>query len=335
LNTFKKQSKPCASCGKDLRNDVNAFVAPVDGEGYKNFCGHACLVKYEHSKKLTAKFDEDDDDDVEIVEATPAPKSKPVSTSGSRPSGRSKCVICTKMAIVRHEANFKGQINKLCSDACFSAFRVMHNLAMNVCDNCCLLYSLDGTQVQTIQFEGASKTFCTSACLSDFKTKKQRIVQCTWCNACKSNFDMVERVEANNKYQMFCSLNCLSLYRVNLQANSNQSVNCDQCHKKAPAQYHLTMSDASVRNFCGYTCVVAFQAQFSQPSTTSSQLPMPGNQVTANTANTQPAQPAAVAATPPKRQTHYGTRHSSRGNFYYTLIQYRSDLPQFDKFVLK
>lgn len=312
MNSFKKQIKPCASCGKDLRNDVNAFVAPVEGEGYKDFCGHACLVKYEHSKKQATK-EEDDDDDVEIVEATPAPKSKPVLTTGSRSSGRSKCVICTKMSNVRHEANYKGQIHKLCSDACLSAFRVMHNLAMNQCDNCCSLFSLDEAQVQTIQFEGASKTFCSSLCLSEFKTKKQRIVQCTWCNTCKSNFDMVERLDANNKYQMFCSLNCLSLYRVNLQANSNQSVVCDQCRKRAPAQYHLTMSDASVRNFCGYSCVVSFQAQFSQPSATSSQIPMPGNQVTANAANTQPAQ-STVAATPPKR-SHYGTRHSSRGNF--------------------
>lgn len=73
---------------------------------------------------------------------------------------------------------------------------------------------------------------------------------------------MIERVDANNKYQLFCSLNCLSLYRVNLQATSNQAVVCDQCHKCVPAQYHLTMSDASVRNFCSYQCVMAFQSQF-------------------------------------------------------------------------
>lgn len=29
-----------------------------------------------------------------------------------------------------------------------------------------------------------------------------------------------------------------------------------------PAQYHLTMSDASVRNFCSYVCVMTFQSQF-------------------------------------------------------------------------
>ena len=49
-----------------------------------------------------------------------------------------------------------------------------------------------------------------------------------------------------------------------LQAKSNQAVTCDQCLKYTPAQYHLTMSDASVRNFCSYNCVMTFQAQFSK-----------------------------------------------------------------------
>ena len=45
-----------------------------------------------------------------------------------------------------------------------------------------------------------------------------------------------------------------------------QAVTCDQCRKFVPAQYHLTMSDASVRNFCSYGCVMKFQAQFQNPA---------------------------------------------------------------------
>ena len=44
-----------------------------------------------------------------------------------------------------------------------------------------------------------------------------------------------------------------------------QAVLCDQCRKFVPAQYHLTMSDASVRNFCSYGCVMSFQSQFTNP----------------------------------------------------------------------
>jgi hypothetical protein len=106
------------------------------------------------------------------------------------------------------------------------------------------------------------KRFCSFMCVNTFRTLNKKVIGCAWCGTKKSNFDMIERVDANNKYQLFCTLNCLSLYRVNLQATSNQAVACDQCRKFVPAQYHLTMSDASVRNFCSYNCVMAFQSQF-------------------------------------------------------------------------
>lgn len=303
--------KPCANCGKDLQNDVNALTAPIEGDGNKDFCCHACLVKYEHSRKQATKIEDDDDDDVRIVEATPAPKIK---TTSTRNSGLAKtsCSVCSKHAVVKREVYFKSGMYKLCGDACFSAFRIMHRLSVDHCDQCNGMYSLDDGLVQTIQFEGLSKTFCSARCLSNFKSKKQRVVPCAWCKIKKSNFDMVERLDANNKFQMFCSLNCLSLYRVNLQANSNQNVACDQCHKYVPALYHLTMSDASVRNFCGYNCVMAFQAQFSQPSATSGEIPTPGERVTANAANTQPAQ-TAVPPSLPARNSPYGTRKSFKG----------------------
>lgn len=39
---------------------------------------------------------------------------------------------------------------------------------------------------------------------------------------------------------------------------------CDQCNSVTTPQYHLTMSDASMRNFCTYQCVMSFQSQFSR-----------------------------------------------------------------------
>ena len=105
-----------------MENGANAFLASIDGESSKDFCGHACLVKYEHSKKKG-------EGDIEIIEA-------PV---GSGPKQKA-----------------------------------------------------------------ASHTM----------SKKQRIITCTWCQAKKSNFDMIERLDVNNKSQLFCTLDCLSLYRV-------------------------------------------------------------------------------------------------------------------------
>lgn len=40
------------------------------------------------------------------------------------------------------------------------------------------------------------------------------------------------------------------------------SVKCDNCNISTKSLYHLTMSDASIRNFCSYNCVMLFQGQF-------------------------------------------------------------------------
>lgn len=41
---------------------------------------------------------------------------------------------------------------------------------------------------------------------------------------------------------------------------------CDQCRAVKQPQYHLTMSDATLRSFCTYQCVLTFQGKFNKPS---------------------------------------------------------------------
>lgn len=41
-------------------------------------------------------------------------------------------------------------------------------------------------------------------------------------------------------------------------------IKCDLCSNVAHAQYHLTMSDATIRNFCSYNCVMVFQTQYNK-----------------------------------------------------------------------
>lgn len=243
---FKKRQKLCECCQKDISKSVDAFVAPVGKEGtFKDFCSQSCLQKYEDKTNC----------DVEIVGVERAQKSKTL------PKGEFPCSVCKKHSTVKHEILLEGKTHQLCSDPCLSAFQYANKLTLSSCDNCGTYCYSDGAP-QFIQFEGQQKRFCSFVCVNKFKSEKKKIVACAWCNSKKGNFDMIERVDANNKYQLFCSLNCLSLYRVNLQATSNQAVVCDHCRKFVPAQYHLTMSDASVRNFCSYQCVMAFQSQF-------------------------------------------------------------------------
>lgn len=123
---------------------------------------------------------------------------------------KSNCYMCNKLAVIRHEAKFKGKSHKLCSDGCLSAFRFMHDLSIECCGFCLSMFVLSGAQVQTIQYQGSSKTFCSDLCVNGFKTKHQRIVKCHWCDLRKLNFDMIDTSDANKTGNMFCSMNCVS-----------------------------------------------------------------------------------------------------------------------------
>ena len=309
LAEYRKKLKLCTQCKKDIVNDSQAFMAPISDGSFKDFCSQTCMQNYDKSK----------DDDIEFVGTS---KTTPRSSTPKRKE-TAKCSVCGKTAIVKHEINQGSKTNKLCSDPCFAAYRYANKLTMNSCENCGLYCYSEGSNPQTIQYEGQCKRFCGTSCVKAFKNTKQRIVACAWCGVKKPNFDMIERVDANNKYQLFCTLNCLSLYRVNLQATSNQNIGCDQCHKLSPAQYHLTMSDASVRNFCSYNCVMTFQGQFSQPkggvqagaggsgSAGSKQTSAPQ----ANQAQVQPQVPP-LDNTPARP----GTRQSARGRSFKLFI---------------
>ncbi|XP_069127024.1 zinc finger MYM-type protein 3-like isoform X2 [Argopecten irradians] len=295
-NEFKKRQKLCEYCQKDVTKISDAFVAPVGKEAlFKDFCSQGCLQKYEAKSN-----------DVEIVGVDRPQKSQ------VPPKGNFQCAVCRKTGPVKHEIKLEGKMNRLCGDPCFSAFQYANKLTMNTCDNCGVYCYNEGMAPQYIQFEGQQKRFCSFMCVNTFKTLNKKVVSCAWCNCKKSNFDMIERVDANNKYQLFCSLNCLSLYRVNLQATSNQAVVCDQCRKFVPAQYHLTMSDASVRNFCSYQCVMTFQSQFAGGAG-KSQTPI---------MNTAPQNQKSTPARTPARNTP--TRASARAN---TTQQKQANVP--------
>ncbi|MGH0182448.1 UNVERIFIED_CONTAM: hypothetical protein FKN15_009455 [Acipenser sinensis] len=77
---------------------------------------------------------------------------------------------------------------------------------------------------------------------------------------------MVESTNAQGKTELFCSVHCLSAYSVQSLSTSGIHVQCNSCKTSAVPQYHLAMSDGSIRNFCSYNCVVNFQNTFSKPS---------------------------------------------------------------------
>lgn len=246
FNDYKQRMRLCAFCQKDLQGAKDSFSAPVGSEGaFRDFCTQACMKKYEDLLQS----------DVEIIRVE---KGK---------AQQNTCSVCQKMELSKHTVKYNQKIHHLCSDPCLSAFQYANKLDMSACDQCGTLTTTLESSPHIVQFEGQQKRFCSDNCVNSFRNTNRKISPCAWCGSQKPNFDMIERLDSNNKFQLFCSLNCLSLYRVNLQAKSNQAVTCDQCLKYVPAQYHLTMSDASVRNFCSYNCVMSFQAQFTKGGT--------------------------------------------------------------------
>ncbi|XP_012426135.3 zinc finger MYM-type protein 4 isoform X3 [Taeniopygia guttata] len=247
--------KTCSSCSKEILNPKDVITAQFDNtDSSKDFCSQSCLSTYEL-------------------------KRKPIVTIHTN-SISSKCSMCQKNAVIRHEVNYQNVVHKLCSDACFSQFRSANNLTMNCCEYCGgYCYSGSG-QCHILQIEGQSKKFCSSICMTGYKQKSAKITPCTLCKSLRSSAEMVEGTNNLGKMELFCSVNCLSAYRVKMVTSSGVQVQCNSCKTSANPQYHLAMSDGSIRNFCSYNCVVAFQNLFNKPAgLNSSVVPLSQGQV--------------------------------------------------------
>ncbi|KAF2978609.1 hypothetical protein EK904_008495 [Melospiza melodia maxima] len=136
--------KTCSSCSKEILNPKDVITAQFDNTDFsKDFCSQSCLSTYEL-------------------------KRKPIVTIHTN-SISSKCSMCQKNAVIRHEVNYQNVVHKLCSDACFSQFRSANNLTMNCCEYCGgYCYSGSG-QCHILQIEGQSKKFCSSICVTGYK----------------------------------------------------------------------------------------------------------------------------------------------------------------------
>uniref|UniRef100_A0A8C2U2A7 Zinc finger MYM-type containing 4 n=1 Tax=Coturnix japonica TaxID=93934 RepID=A0A8C2U2A7_COTJA len=246
--------KTCSSCSKEILNPKDVITAQFDNTNFsKDFCSQSCLSTYEM-------------------------KRKPIITIHTN-SISTKCSMCQKNAVIRHEVNYQNVVHKLCSDACFSKFRSANNLTMNCCENCGgYCYSGSG-QCRMLQIEGQSRKFCSSTCVTLYKQKSAKITPCALCKSLRSSAEMIESTNNSGKTELLCSVNCLSAYRVKMVTSSGVQVQCNSCKTSANPQYHLAMSDGSVRNFCSYNCVVAFQNLFNKPAGVNSVVPLSQGQV--------------------------------------------------------
>ncbi|KAI4495560.1 hypothetical protein M0802_008572 [Mischocyttarus mexicanus] len=246
LEEFKKGLKVCSYCQKDISSGVEGFLAPVGDKGqFKDFCTQNCMEKY--SK----------------MSSTELPNIEKKSCS-------EKLVHC------------EVQLNRadpvaICSEPCFAAFKFVNKVDPDQCSTCKQFFELQNKKSFVIFYENEAHIFCTKTCLNIFIITNRKIVPCNWCKVKKYNFDMIKKELKNGQLMMMCSLNCLTLYQVSINAVSAKRINCDFCKEFSQAQYHLTMSDATIRNFCSYNCVMNFQSQYTKSPITipSSDDPVP------------------------------------------------------------
>ncbi|XP_063810504.1 zinc finger MYM-type protein 4 isoform X2 [Pseudophryne corroboree] len=250
--------RTCSSCAKVIANPKDVITAQFDNpSGSMDFCCQSCLSSYELKRKATVTI-----------------HTNSIST---------KCSVCLKNAVIRHEVNYQNVVHKLCSDVCFSKFRSANNLTMNCCENCGgYCYSGSG-QCHLLNIDGQCKKFCSSTCVTAFKQKSAKITPCALCKTLRSSAEMIENTNSVGRTELYCSVNCLSAYRVQSVTSSGIQIQCNSCKTMAVPQYHLAMSDGTIRNFCSYNCVVSFQNLFNKPTgMNSSVVPLSQGQVIMN-----------------------------------------------------
>ncbi|KAJ8711642.1 hypothetical protein PYW08_008596 [Mythimna loreyi] len=237
LEEFKKGLKICCYCQRDISVGHQGFLAPVGDKGqFKDFCSQACMEKFDQMSK------------------NPIPQ--PV---------WAKCAVCSLEKATAIEVEVSEELSqRLCSDPCFAAFKFVNNIFPDQCRWCKKYFERKQSKCFTIYDGGNAHCFCSKSCMNVYISNSRHIVPCNWCKVKKYNFDMIRRVQPNGLPIMMCSLNCLNLYQVSVNAVSSRRTKCDMCKRSSLAQYHLTMSDATVRNFCSYQCVMTFQGQYSK-----------------------------------------------------------------------
>ncbi|XP_045779210.1 zinc finger MYM-type protein 3 isoform X2 [Maniola jurtina] len=281
LEEFKKGLKICCYCQKDISSGNEGFLAPVGDKGqFKDFCSQNCMEKFDQMSK------------------NPIPQ--PV---------WSKCAVCSLEKATTIEVEVGKDVHqRLCSDPCFAAFKFVNNMFPDQCRWCKKYFERKVSAYFTIYESTVPFCFCSKLCMNIYISNSRHIVPCNWCKVKKYNFDMIRRGQANGQVIMMCSLNCLTLYQVSVNAVSSRRMKCDMCKLWAMAQYHLTMSDATVRNFCTYQCVMSFQGQYSK-------------QAPQEVAGDAIDQPKAVPTGAPRRT--YAPAHKNNA----TKTQPRSGLP--------
>ncbi|XP_010643530.1 zinc finger MYM-type protein 6 isoform X2 [Fukomys damarensis] len=253
--------KTCANCYKGILNPKDVITTQFENSSAnKDFCSQSCLSSYELKKK-------------------------PVVTIYTN-SISTKCSMCQKNADTRFEVKYQNVVHGLCSDACFSKFHSSNNLTMNCCENC-------GSYCYSSSGPSQSQKVFSSTSVTAYKQNSAQMPPYALGKSLRPSAEMIETTNDSGKTELFCSINCLSAYRVKTVTSSGVQVSCHSCKTSAIPQYHLAMSNGTIYSFCSSSCVVAFQNVFNKPKG-------------ANSSAAPPAQGQVIVRTPSRSAVSAG-----------------------------
>ncbi|XP_046940043.1 zinc finger MYM-type protein 6 isoform X4 [Lynx rufus] len=210
--------------------------------------------------------------------------------------------MCQKNADIRFEVKYQNVVHGLCSDACFSKFHSANNLTMNCCENC-------GGYCYSSSGPCRSQKVFSSTSVTAYKQNSAQTPPYALGKSLRPSAEMIETTNDSGKTELFCSINCLSAYRVKTVISSGVQVSCHSCKTSAIPQYHLAMSNGTIYSFCSSSCVVAFQNVFNKPKGTNSSAvslsqgqvvvsPPAGSSVSAGGGSTSAGSPASISGSP-------------------------------------
>uniref|UniRef100_A0A8C2IX19 Si:ch211-266o15.1 n=1 Tax=Cyprinus carpio TaxID=7962 RepID=A0A8C2IX19_CYPCA len=252
--------KTCNLCLKVIVNLKDLITIPVGSMNtLKEFCSLACLNIYK-----------------DRYEDAP-------------PDLYTQCGVCKLVKEIQHEVTHLGAVHKLCSDECFARFRSSRNLYMSYCENCGNCTASGNYHL--VQIEDSIKKFCCTECIANYKQKSGKRLHCPYCQDIKNIEQMMEGTNIQGVTEFFCSQRCVALSQAS-PSLTGTSFPCTTCKKVAVPQYHLAISDGSIRNFCSLDCVGKFQEKLNAS--------VPHNQMNGNSHGTQPP-----SAAPPRPATDH------------------------------
>jgi zinc finger MYM-type protein 2/3/4 len=227
-SSFKTTFHPCSLCSRNLRD--KSEVSQTFKKGSYQFCSRRCVRRFDEICHKRVNHPE-------------------------RP-----CAVCDKLQVPQIFVYIDGEVHRICSQTCFSAFKFVNNVNPDECSMCQRYFerkSINSNTYFEMTQNAQPKIFCTKECFTVFIIKNREILKCDWCKVSKYNFDLIFTELCERK---ICSHACEM--SIEESGKSKESTSCNNCKSNKPIQYTLEMSDYSTRSFCAYQCVLTFQASF-------------------------------------------------------------------------